>query len=86
MRQPISAQDDISDCRSIGATVMRQPSMTTSCVAPAKPSARENTMVQASQCAGLPKAIPASARITPICEMMIQPRRRPSQRPNTGAS
>ncbi len=64
---------------------MRQPSITTSCVAPAKPSASENTMVQASQCAGSPNATPASASMTAICETMIQPRRRPSRRLNTGA-
>src|SRR6516164_2220874 len=74
----------MSDCLPGGAAVMRQPSMVTSCVAPAKPRTSEKMTVHAIQCAGSPKATPANAIMTAICETMIQPRRRPTKKANSG--
>ena len=84
-RQPISAQDDMTAFFS-GATAMRQPSITTSPLAPAKPSASEKATVHHSRRAGSPAAMPHSATTTSSCAATIQPRRRPSARPSTGQS
>ena len=74
------------DCLPGGAAVIRQPSMVTSCVAPAKPRTSDATTVHTIQCPGSPKATPANANMTAICETMIHPRRRPTNEASNGAS
>jgi hypothetical protein len=66
--------------------LIRHPSTTTSCVAPANPSASEKAIVHASHWPGSPMAMPASAAMIAICETTIQPRLRPRSRLKTGAS
>ena len=73
-------------CRSVGAASMRQPSITTSCVAEEKATKNAQPTVHSTDCDGSPEAMPMRPRIMPACESSIQPRRRPVKRDKSGTS
>ena len=60
--------------------------MTMSCVEDAKAVSRASAPKVQRPPAGCQSAMPTSPAMTSNCETAIQPRRRPSQRPISGAS
>ena len=70
--------------RSVEVASMRQPSMTTSCVADAKATRSADAMVRPRLVAGSLSAIPTSPTAVASCASTIQPRRRPRRRASNG--
>ena len=73
-------------CFSSGAASMRQPSITTSCVAEPKATTKVNTAVTAMFCTGSLSATPINPSTITSWQVIIHARRRPTSRASTGTS